>query len=36
VWFNSTNNIGQAFGLNGPAAIAAFREGASTYGRPGS
>jgi hypothetical protein len=36
VWFNSTNNIGQAFGLGSPAAIAAFREGASTYGRPGS
>ena len=36
VWFNSTNNVGQAFGLNGPASIAAFRKGASTYGRPGS
>jgi hypothetical protein len=36
VWFNSTNNVGQAFGLNSPAAIAAFRKGASTYGRPGS
>jgi hypothetical protein len=36
VWFNSTNNVGQAFGLSGPAAIAAFRTGASTYGRPGS
>ncbi len=36
VWFNSTNNIGQAFGISTPAAIAAFREGASTFGRPGS
>jgi hypothetical protein len=36
VWFNSTNNVGQAFGLSSPAAIAAFRTGARTYGRPGS
>ena len=36
VWFNSTNDIGQAFGISTPAAIAAFREGASTYSRPGS
>jgi len=36
VWFNSTNTIGQTFGISGPAAIAAFRKGASTYHRPGS
>jgi mannan endo-1,4-beta-mannosidase len=36
VWFNSTNSIGQPFGINSPAAIAAFREGADTYHRPGS
>jgi hypothetical protein len=36
VWFNSTNSVGQSFGINGTAAIDAFREGASTYHRPGS
>ena len=36
VYFNSTNSIGQAFGLNSPAAIDAFRAGASTYHRPDS
>ena len=36
VWFDSTNNIGQDFGINSPAAVAAFRKGASTYTRPGS
>jgi hypothetical protein len=36
VWFNSTNSIGQPFSINSPAAIAAFREGASTYHRPDS
>ena len=36
LWFNSTNNVGQAFGLNSPASISAFRKGASTYARPGS
>jgi mannan endo-1,4-beta-mannosidase len=35
VWFNSTNSVGVPFGINGPAAIAAFRKGASTYHRPG-
>ena len=35
VWFNTTNSIGQPFGINSPAAIAAFRKGASTYHRPG-
>ncbi len=35
VWFNSTNSIGQQFVINTPAAIAAFRKGASTYHRPG-
>jgi hypothetical protein len=36
VWFDTTNSIGQDFGINTPAAIAAFRKGASTYTRPGS
>jgi mannan endo-1,4-beta-mannosidase len=36
VWFNSTNTVGQPFGISSPAAIAAFRQGASTYHRPGS
>jgi hypothetical protein len=36
VWFNSTNTIGQSFGLGSPAAVAAFKKGASTYHRPGS
>jgi mannan endo-1,4-beta-mannosidase len=36
VWFNSTNSIGQHFGISSSAAIAAFRKGASTYARPGS
>jgi len=36
VWFDTTNSIGQAFGVNSPAAIAAFRKGASAYHRPGS
>jgi mannan endo-1,4-beta-mannosidase len=35
VWFDTTNSLGQPFGINSPAAIAAFREGASTYARPG-
>jgi hypothetical protein len=36
VWFNSTNSHGQPFGITGSSAIAAFREGASAYHRPGS
>lgn len=36
VWFDSTNSIGQDFGISSPAAIAAFRKGAGTYTRPGS
>jgi hypothetical protein len=36
VYFNSTNSIGQAFGLGSQAAIDAFRKGASTYHRPDS
>jgi hypothetical protein len=36
VWFNTSNSIGQSFGISGSAAIAAFRQGASTYHRPGS
>jgi beta-mannanase len=36
VWFNSTNSAGQAFGINSPAAIAAFRKDATAYHRPGS
>ena len=34
VWFNTANSIGQPFSLGSPAAIAAFRKGASTYHRP--
>ena len=36
VWYDSTNSIHQDFGLSSPAAVAAFRRGASTFGRPGS
>ena len=36
VYFDATNYHGTAFGLSSPAAIAAFRKGASTYTRPGS
>ena len=36
VWFDSTNSIGQDFGISSPAAFAAFRKGASTFTRPGS
>lgn len=37
VWFDATNSKGQGFGLNSPAAFAAFGKGASsTYTRPGS
>ena len=35
VWFNATNQGGQQFGINSPEALAAFRQGASTYTRPG-
>ena len=35
VWFDSTNSRGLRFGLSSPAAVAAFRKGASTYTRPG-
>ena len=35
VWFDSTTRTGQHFGLASPAAVAAFRKGASTYTRPG-
>ena len=35
VWFDSTNSNGQQFGISSPAAVAAFRKGASTYTRPG-
>jgi mannan endo-1,4-beta-mannosidase len=35
VWFDSTNSVGDQFGINSPAAVAAFRKGASTYTRPG-
>jgi beta-mannanase len=35
VYFDSTNSTGQHFGLSTPAAVAAFRKGASTYTRPG-
>jgi mannan endo-1,4-beta-mannosidase len=36
VWFNSTNTIQQDFAINSPAAIAAFRKGATAYHRPDS
>jgi Glycosyl hydrolase family 26 len=36
VWFDSTNTIHQTFAINSPAAIAAFRQGAGAYHRPGS
>jgi hypothetical protein len=36
VWFDSTNSIHQDFSLSSPAAVAAFRKGASTFTRPGS
>jgi mannan endo-1,4-beta-mannosidase len=36
VWFDSTNSIGQDFGITSPTALAAFRKGASTYTRLGS
>jgi len=35
VWFDSTNSYGLHFDLSSPAAVAAFRKGASTYTRPG-
>jgi mannan endo-1,4-beta-mannosidase len=35
VWFDSTNSKGLQFGISSPAAMAAFRKGASTYTRPG-
>jgi hypothetical protein len=34
VWFDTTNTIGQQFGISGSAAIASFRKGASSYHRP--
>jgi Glycosyl hydrolase family 26 len=36
VWYDTTNSIGQSFGISSPAAIAAFHAGATTYHRPGS
>ncbi|HEY0719607.1 MAG TPA: glycosyl hydrolase [Streptosporangiaceae bacterium] len=36
VYFDSTNSTGQKFGLSGPAAIDAFRQGARLYHRPGA
>jgi glycosyl hydrolase family 26 len=36
VWYNSINSVHQRFVIDSPAAITAFREGASTYHRPGS
>jgi hypothetical protein len=36
VWFNSTNTVGQQFGISSPEAIAAFSKGASTFTRPAS
>jgi hypothetical protein len=34
VYFNATNTVGVAFGINSPAAITAFSKGAKTYSRP--
>jgi beta-mannanase len=34
VWFDATNSSGQRFSLSSPAAVAAFRKGASLYTRP--
>jgi hypothetical protein len=36
VWFDTTNSVGQPFAIDSPAAIAAFRAGASSYHRPGN
>jgi mannan endo-1,4-beta-mannosidase len=36
VWFDASTRNGLQFGLDGSAAIAAFREGAATFRRPGS
>src|ERR1700733_15201243 len=36
VWFDSTNSHRQDFAVSSPAALAAFRKGASTFTRPGS
>jgi mannan endo-1,4-beta-mannosidase len=36
VWFDSTTSSHLHFGITSPAALAAFRKGASTYKRPGS
>jgi mannan endo-1,4-beta-mannosidase len=36
VYFNQANSSGQHFGINSPAAIAAFRKNARTYRRPDS
>jgi mannan endo-1,4-beta-mannosidase len=36
VWFDDTNYKGVPFAIDSPAAFAAFRNGASTYTRPGS
>jgi Glycosyl hydrolase family 26 len=36
VWFDATNSAHQHFGITSPAALAAFRQGASSYRRPGS
>jgi hypothetical protein len=35
VWFDATNYRGLDFSINSPAALAAFRKGASSYTRPG-
>jgi mannan endo-1,4-beta-mannosidase len=36
VWFNTSSEKGEPFSISSAAAIAAFRQGASTYHRPGS
>ena len=36
VWFDSVDKLGQDFRINSPAAVAAFRNGAKAYVRPGT
>jgi hypothetical protein len=36
VWFDATNRDRQDFSISSPAAMTAFRNGASTFTRPGS
>ena len=36
VWYDSTNSVGQAFGIDSSEGFDAFRKGASSITRPGS